>query len=379
MTLCLRNMTSLSHFFNQFSLKSTRQNILVLLLMTLLLSGCISRYIANQMILAPNKSIIGEELDRQFSMYNKAHLAMLNIDGVKKGRTWLPEYKIYLSYIDIAPADYGFSYKTQAIRDLQGNSTQIQTTWRWYTEPCSRNKVAKPNKVLVLLHGWGRNNHSMLSYGMAFAQLGYRVILPDLRGHGESSGDWVSFGAQEAEDIATLLTRLNIQSFDLIGFSLGASTGLHLAAKDRRVKKVAAIAPMHSLAQTIPKFVKQSPTWLGNIITFFQSSALEQVDAIGGFNYEHSSNTVAPTALIDFPLLFIYGSVDNMSGYALNKQLAEIGNEAHELVKLDGLRHTHVLLHQSALIKPLKHWFNLSEEQESSRAISNCAVTEFVF
>ena len=347
--------------------------LITVLVSMYLLTGCVSHFIAKQMIKAPNQSLIGDELKRQFSEFESGYIQLLNVQGVAQESVYLASEDINVSYLDIAAGDYGYQYETTALRTETGRSYRIDSDWYWSGPDCSAIKLKHNDRgVLVMLHGWGRNNLSLLTYGLAFAQAGYRVIIPNLRGHGTSSGEYVSFGAQESKDVLALLDTLDIEQYDLFGFSLGASTALHMAAKSHEIGKLVIVAPMHSLEQTIPKFMKQAPQWLATTLAMFKESALDYVNEIGGYNYQHTSNSVNPAKQSSTQALYIYGSVDNMSGFQLNHALSQLGDNDNQLHELPGLRHTHVLLHQSALIAPIADWLELDAKSLQNDQSSIC-------
>jgi len=59
---------------------------------------------------------------------------------------------------------------------------------------------------------------------------GYRLIAPDLRGHGRSTGDTPTYSfRQSALDMLALLDHLEIGAVKIIGLSGGGITALHLA------------------------------------------------------------------------------------------------------------------------------------------------------
>lgn len=61
---------------------------------------------------------------------------------------------------------------------------------------------------------------------------GFRVIVPDLRGHGRSTNPSKEFTfRQSARDMFALLDRLGIQRANAIGLSAGAKTLLHMATE----------------------------------------------------------------------------------------------------------------------------------------------------
>lgn len=82
---------------------------------------------------------------------------------------------------------------------------------------------------LVLLHGGGGAG---TNWRLIFEQppRGYRLIVPDLRGHGRSTNPSDNFTfRQSALDVFALLDHLHIDRFKAIGVSLGAKTLLHVA------------------------------------------------------------------------------------------------------------------------------------------------------
>ena len=59
---------------------------------------------------------------------------------------------------------------------------------------------------------------------------GYRLIIPDLRGHGRSTNPSGLFTHRQcAEDLFALLDQLEILRFKAVGISAGGNTLLHMA------------------------------------------------------------------------------------------------------------------------------------------------------
>ena len=84
--------------------------------------------------------------------------------------------------------------------------------------------------TLLLLHGTGASLHSFRRTLPGLAQH-YRVITPDLPGHGASATGFtgrLSLDAM-AQDLWTLLDTLSIQPTAIIGHSAGAAIGLRMA------------------------------------------------------------------------------------------------------------------------------------------------------
>ena len=98
-------------------------------------------------------------------------------------------------------------------------------------------------RPLVLIHGLFSNGWvNWIRYGHAqlLAEAGFRVIMPDLRGHGQSAAPHdPAFYPPDvlAYDGAALIGQLGLTDYDLGGYSLGARTTLRMlvaGAKPRR-------------------------------------------------------------------------------------------------------------------------------------------------
>lgn len=95
-------------------------------------------------------------------------------------------------------------------------------------------------RPLVLVHGffstafvnWIRYGHAAL-----LADLGYRVIMPDLRAHGDSAAphDAEAYPPDVlADDLFALMRHLRIDDYDLGGYSLGGVTTVRMLARGAR-------------------------------------------------------------------------------------------------------------------------------------------------
>ena len=114
------------------------------------------------------------------------------------------------------PADWPFKAQSTLV------STGRQRFWVTDTGP-------KDAPALLLLHGTGATNHSFRRTIPGLCET-YRVITPDLPGHGCSPGFSGRLGLDAmAQDLWTLCDTLNIQPQAIIGHSAGAAIGLRMA------------------------------------------------------------------------------------------------------------------------------------------------------
>lgn len=96
---------------------------------------------------------------------------------------------------------------------------------------------------LLLLHG-GLGIGADWRHVFPSDPVGYRVVVPDLRGHGRSTMPAQGFSFRAcAEDVARLLDALGIPRVKAIGLSMGAKTLLHLAtAHPARVESMVLVS-----------------------------------------------------------------------------------------------------------------------------------------
>jgi pimeloyl-ACP methyl ester carboxylesterase len=98
-------------------------------------------------------------------------------------------------------------------------------------------------RPLLLVHGYFSEAHTnWIKYGHAalLAEAGYRVIMPDLRAHGQSGKphDAVHYPKDIlADDQFALIAHLGLTDFDLGGYSLGGRTVARMLARGCRPGK----------------------------------------------------------------------------------------------------------------------------------------------
>ena len=98
-------------------------------------------------------------------------------------------------------------------------------------------------RTVILLHGLfsdARMNWIKFGHAERIAREGFRVIMPDLRAHGESAkphgADHYPKGIL-ARDLRELIAHLELAEFDLGGFSLGARTTVEGVGEGLRPRK----------------------------------------------------------------------------------------------------------------------------------------------
>jgi pimeloyl-ACP methyl ester carboxylesterase len=163
--------------------------------------------------------------------------------------------------------------------------------------------------TFLLLHGINNRKTSFPLLGAAerLAKKGWTVVLPDLRAHGESGGDYITYGAKEKHDIKALMDLLVSEGtirppFYVLGTNLGASVAIQYAAIDDRVEGVVADAPYAN-------FTSIGRHWLMLLPTEDFNAAVVQAGEMADFQPEQAS-TVAAAAKVRCPVVVTHGLLD---------------------------------------------------------------------
>jgi pimeloyl-ACP methyl ester carboxylesterase len=188
-------------------------------------------------------------------------------------------------------------------------------------------------RPVVLLHGLFSNAQTnWIRYGHAqfLADAGYRVIMPDLRAHGDSAKphDAAAYPRDVLErDGLALIAHLALTEYDLGGYSLGGRTVARMLVAGARPRRaIFAGMGLSGLTNTGPRsvhfkhildnpgtFERFSPEW--NAEAFLKTTKGDMValrlllDAMPGL-------TVEEMHAIDTPVLVLCGAVDNDNGSA---------------------------------------------------------------
>lgn len=116
----------------------------------------------------------------------------------------------------------------------------------------------KDGQVVTFSHGWPLNSDSWESQMLFLADKGYRVIAHDRRGHGRSSQPWEGNDMDHyADDLATVITTLDLNDVTLVGFSTGGGEvaryiGRHGTDRVKKAALISAVPPMMLKTEDYP-------------------------------------------------------------------------------------------------------------------------------
>jgi pimeloyl-ACP methyl ester carboxylesterase len=194
-------------------------------------------------------------------------------------------------------------------------------------------RILGEGRPIVLIHGFfSTATVNWLRYGHAerIAEKGYRVIMPDLRGHGDSttSHDPAAYPRDAlADDGFALIGHLGLTDYDLGGYSLGGRTTMRMLARGARPGK-AIVGGMgldgivhtagrgghfRKILTQLGTFERGSPEWMAE--AFLKTTGGDPVALL------NILDTFADTAIdavrgIETPVLVVAGMDDDDNGSA---------------------------------------------------------------
>lgn len=197
-----------------------------------------------------------------------------------------------------------------------------------------------------MLHGLQENQEggAYVVYREMLVHAGYRCVQVDLRGHGRSTGDYVTYGVKESRDLVKGLDELQSQGLvaggvGAIGASYGAAIAIQWAAIDPRIKAVVAMEPFATLNDAA---VDAAPVILGKFKrTITDRSillALEKGGRLAGFN----PNDASPLDAISrtkAPVLLIHSRDDELVPVEHSLRLHAAAPDHSKLILVDKQSH----------------------------------------
>jgi pimeloyl-ACP methyl ester carboxylesterase len=126
----------------------------------------------------------------------------------------------------VDPADLGLRFETWTLDRPDGAALPVWEI-QGRTQPSGDRA---PALTAVFVHDWGESRIDMLGLLGPWDELCRRLVLYDLRGHGDATGGPSRLGHREDQDLLALLERLGSGPYVLIGRALGAAIAIRAAA-----------------------------------------------------------------------------------------------------------------------------------------------------
>jgi fermentation-respiration switch protein FrsA (DUF1100 family) len=227
------------------------------------------------------------------------------------------------------PADYQMTYESLELKTQDGIRLAA-----WYIP--SHNRAA-----VILIHGYKSDRTSMLGRAQMLTRHGYGILLVDLRAHGKSDGDLVTFGLKEVQDVDAayryLLTRSDVDADKIgaLGCSMGGTVVLLSAAQNPAIKAVVSESTFAELSDSIPSAVADTglpPILFAPFVEWFAERS-------GGFDAAQVSAIAHIRAISPRPVFLMQGGNDLVVIPESGKRLYEAAGEPRQLWFDDNVGH----------------------------------------
>jgi len=195
--------------------------------------------------------------------------------------------------------------------------------------------------AVLLLHGVGSNRSSMVGRARFLHRQGYSVLLPDFQAHGESGGDFITFGSLESFDAAAALDYLRRCSggerVAAIGVSMGGAAAL-LGPGPLHVDALVLESVYPTIRQALEDRLAVWMGPLGRLNRYVAPMVLRGVSAEIGVR-EEALRPIDRIARAAAPLFLLSGTRDAYTPIAEARALFEQARGPKEFWPVEGARH----------------------------------------
>ena len=195
-----------------------------------------------------------------------------------------------------------------------------------------------PRATIFVLPGITDDKEYMRAYADRLATAGYRAILVDSRGHGRSTGKYLTWGIEEAHDLSQLIDALAIDGpIGVLGHSYGGASAIEWAGREPRVQAVMALGPFSSMRNCVLAL----PVVRSVVPRFVLEHALVRAGRLAGFHPEDADVRVAARRT-KAPILIVHGTEDPIVPIEQARSIAAAAPDHVKLVVLEGQDHENI-------------------------------------
>ena len=214
------------------------------------------------------------------------------------------------------------------------------------------------NKWAIVVHGYGGRGKLMSDKSKYFYDMGYNVLIPDLRGHGKSEGDYIGMGWKDRLDIISWINFIIKENPNaeivLHGTSMGAATVL-MTSGENLPSNVKAIVADCAYTSAWDEFSYQLETYL-KVPSYYILNVTNMVTKLkAGYSLKEAS-ALESVKKATVPILFIHGDKDKFVPYSMMDKLYDATNSPKEKLTIEGGEHAN-----SDLVSPFLYWLTLED------------------
>ena len=209
------------------------------------------------------------------------------------------------------------------------------------------------NKWAITVHGYTSEGLNMSTYAKKYYDMGYNVLIPDLRAHGLSDGDYIGMGWDDRLDIISWIDVILNENPDaeivLHGVSMGAAT-VTMTSGEELPSNIKAIIADCGYTSVWDQFSYQLDDLfsLPEFPIMHVSSLVAQIRA--GYSLGEASS-IEQVKKSKTPILYIHGDQDDFVPYFMMEELYNTTNSTKEMLTIKGAGHA-----KSSEVDPETYW-----------------------
>lgn len=211
----------------------------------------------------------------------------------------------------------------------------------------------KTDKWAIVVHGYTSEGKLLSSKAKHLYNMGYNVLVPDLRSHGTSEGNYIGMGWHDRLDIIdwiNYIVKNNPKSeIALHGTSMGSATVLMVSGEKlpSNVKAIVADCGYTSVYDEFSYQLKQ----LFNLPAFPIMNFSDVVTHIRARYCLNDASAINQVKKSTTPILYIHGDKDDFVPYYMMDELYNATNSEKEKLTIEGGEHAN-----SDLVNPKLYW-----------------------
>ncbi len=333
--------------------------ILVLCALLALLSGCVTEMVAEQLVTPPNLRNVayyptirgGSLFDESYTVRVGPPLATLRYFVIHPKAVQVacaPDDSL-LPEVTPIPGHRNVEVRLGPARTGPGEGwfSVLRYGLPAAAVPATSELRPEPLGTVILLSGHSsalRRNPYLLPFAGVFADAGYRVVVVEQRGHGDSTGHAISYGVWESQDLSQVIDdledrRLLTGRIGVFGHSMGAAVAIQAAAVDPRIDAVIAVAPFASLHEEVKDFASWKVPYLRWLLNdAVLGAAVNRAGKVAGFD-ARAASPVQAIRVTNTPVLLMHGDADDIVPVRHSRMIKQARPQNTRLVVFRGADH----------------------------------------
>lgn len=193
----------------------------------------------------------------------------------------------------------------------------------------------------VIVHGYNGNSSQMTTWVRNFYEKGFNVLAPDLRGHGESEGDYIGMGWDDRKDMLLWIEQIMQKdpnaNIALLGVSMGGATVM-MTSGETLPPNVKVIVEDCGYSSVVGIFAYQLKD-LFNLPEFPVMNAANTVAKIRAGYDLYEASALKQVAKSKTPMLFIHGEADTFVPFSMLDEVYSAAKTDKEKLSVPGAGH----------------------------------------